>query len=387
MRIAIEAQRLFRTHKHGMDIYALELIRNLQEIDHENEYFIFVKPDQDDAVIRETPNFKIVRLAGGFYPLWEQIALPKAVKRAGCQILHCTSNTAPVFSSTPLVLTLHDIIYMERSYFSLLFGSASPYQKFGNMYRKLVVPLLVSKSRKKISVSESEKKNIDSYFALEGENQVKAMHNGVSMHFKPVTDATELKQAREQYHLPDNYFFYLGNTDPKKNTAGTLRAFSAFISQTGSDYKLVMADFSRPNLEKLLQKIDDQTLIDKIVLPGYINNANLPAVYSQCKVFLYPSLRESFGIPIIEAMACGVPVITSGVSSLPEVAGDAAFMVDPEKPEELTTAMIRLVNEPALRDKLIKKGFERIADFSWLSTATNVMNVYREINASLTNLN
>ncbi len=268
---------------------------------------------------------------------------------------------------------------MERSYFSLLFGNATPYQKFGNMYRKLVVPFLVRKSRKKISVSESEKKNIDSYFVLEGENQVIAMHNGVSKHFKPVTDITELKQAREQYHLPDNYFFYLGNTDPKKNTAGTLRAFSAFISQTGSDYKLVMADFSRANLEKLLQKIDDVALIDKIVLPGYINNANLPAVYSQCKVFLYPSLRESFGIPIIEAMACGVPVITSSVSSLPEVAGDAAFMVDPAKPEELTAAMIRLIKEPELRNELIKKGFERTAHFSWKSTALQVLDVYKHV--------
>ena len=116
MKIGIEGQRLFRTKKHGMDMVALELIRNLQEIDHENEYVIFVAPDEDDSVLKETPNFKIVKLEGGFYPLWEQFALPKAASKAGCEILHCTSNTAPINCDIPLVVTLHDIIYMESSY-------------------------------------------------------------------------------------------------------------------------------------------------------------------------------------------------------------------------------------------------------------------------------
>ncbi len=137
MKIAIEGQRLFRKKKHGMDMVALELIRNLQLIDRENEYVIFVQPDEDDQVIQETPNFKIVKLDGGFYPLWEQIALPKAAASEGCDILHCTSNTAPIFSSIPIVDTLHDIIYMEHSYLKILQGSGTPYQKFGNVsFRK-----------------------------------------------------------------------------------------------------------------------------------------------------------------------------------------------------------------------------------------------------------
>jgi hypothetical protein len=105
MKIAIEAQRIFRKKKHGMDMVALELIRNLQTIDTENEYVIFVKSDEDNTVITESSNFKIVELKGGFYPFWEQIALPRAAKKAGCQLLHCTSNTAPIFTSLPLVVT------------------------------------------------------------------------------------------------------------------------------------------------------------------------------------------------------------------------------------------------------------------------------------------
>ena len=153
MRIGIEAQRLFRPHKHGMDRVALELIKNLQVIDKTNEYYIFVKPDEDHSALQETENFKIIELNGGPYPTWEQIALPKAAKKYGCQVLHCTSNTAPLFTSVPLITILHDIIYMESSYLKILSSSASTYQKFGNVYRKLVVPRVLKTSKKVITVS------------------------------------------------------------------------------------------------------------------------------------------------------------------------------------------------------------------------------------------
>jgi glycosyltransferase involved in cell wall biosynthesis len=381
MRIAIEAQRVFREKKHGMDIYAMELIRNLQEIDHKNEYVIFVKHDVDDSVLHETANFKIVRLDGGFYPFWEQLALPKAARETGCRILHCTSNTAPVNCEVPLVITLHDIIYMESSYTGILSGSATPYQKFGNIYRKLVVPRLVNKSQKNITVSHSEKNRIDKLFGLEGNKQINVVHNGVGEHFRPVTHKSELQQAKEKYHLPDNFFFFLGNTDPKKNVKGTLKAFSDFLKRTGLNYYLVMADYEQSKLQKLLDDIDNKSLANRIVLTGYIANDNLPAIYCQSKVFLYTSLRESFGIPMLEAMACGVPVLTSNTESMPEIAGDAACLINPFKPEEITEAMINLVSDQQLRKDLISKGFVRASQFSWKNTAQSVLDIYREMGA------
>ncbi len=381
MKIGIEGQRLFRTKKHGMDMVALELIRNLQEIDHENEYVVFVKPDEDDSVLKETANFKIVPLEGGFYPLWEQFALPAAARKAGCEILHCTSNTAPVNCEIPLVVTLHDIIYMESGYFKILNGSATPYQKFGNAYRKIVVPQVIKRSRKIITVSHFEKNRIGEFFGMQGDNRLTAVYNGVSEHFKPVTDELELRRVKEKYHLPDNFFFFLGNTDPKKNTKGTLKAFSDFIKQTGSDYYLVMLDYDRAELVKLLEDIGDNTLINRIILTGYVINTDLPSIYSHSKVFLYPSLRESFGIPMLEAMACGVPVITSNTSSMPEVAGTAACIIDPYKPEEITEAMIRILNDKEFNAGLIRKGYDQAAKFSWKAMAQSVLGIYREINA------
>lgn len=379
MKIGIEGQRLFRSKKHGMDMVALELVRNLQKIDTVNEYVVFIKPDEDDKVIEETPNFKIVRLEGGAYPQWEQLALPKAAREAGCDMLHCTSNTAPVFTDMPIITTLHDIIYMESSYLKILRGSGSSYQKFGNVYRKLIIPKVVKKSRKIITVSHFEKNRIGAFFGMEGNPRLTAIYNGVSEHFKPVTDASELARVKAKYHLPDHYFFFLGNTDPKKNTKGTLKAYSDFVKQNGTEYKLVMLDYDHDELDRLLSEIGDPGLISQIVLTGYVINTDLPAIYSQCGVFLYPSLRESFGIPMLEAMACAVPVITSNTSSMPEVAGDAALIINPFKPAEITTALNRLLEEKELRSELIAKGIERAARFSWMQMAREVKDLYEEV--------
>jgi glycosyltransferase involved in cell wall biosynthesis len=383
MVIGIEGQRLFRKKKHGMDMVALELIKNLQIIDKENKYFIFVKPDEDHSVLQETSNFKIVELNGGPYPIWEQFALPNAAKKYGCEILHCTSNTAPFYCSIPLITILHDIIYMESNYFKILTGSASLYQKFGNIYRKLVVPRIVKKSKKVSTVSHFEKNRIADFFDMKGSNTLTAIYNGVSDHFQVISDNTELQRVKDKYQLPDKFFFFLGNTDPKKNTKGTLKAFSDFLKQTKSDYKLVMLDYDKNELEKLVSEIGDQQLIHKIVLTGYVINTDLPAIYSQCDIFLYPSLRESFGIPMLEAMACGVPVITSNTSSMPEIASDAAHIVDPYKAEEITEGIIKILEDRDYCNALIKKGLERKKNFSWKNMAVEYLQLYHEVGSKV----
>ena len=379
MKIGIEGQRLFRKKKHGMDMVALELIKNLQIIDKENEYFIFVKPDADTAVLNASPNFKIIELEGGWYPLWEQFALPKAAKKYGCEILHCTSNTAPIFIDIPLVTILHDIIYMEHSYYKILTGSATLYQKFGNAYRKLIVPHVVKNSAKIVTVSHFEKNRIAEFFGMTGDKRLTAIYNGVSTYFRPISEAAELKRVKEKYHLPDHFFFFLGNTDPKKNTKGTIKAFSAFLKQAESDYKLVMLDYDAHALGKLLAEIGDQQLINHIVLTGYVVNTDLPAIYSLSTIFLYPSLRESFGIPMLEAMGCGVPVITSNTSSMPEVSGDAAHIINPNHPEEITQAMIKILADKEYYNERCEKGIERNKLFSWKNMAAAVLALYNDI--------
>ena len=378
MKIAIEGQRLQREKKHGMEMGALELINNIQKLDKNNEYVVFVKPDVDKDVLKDTKNVKIVELEGGAYPLWEQSALPKAAKKEGCQILHCTSNTAPINPGMPLVVTLHDIIYMES--FPLFKKSGTWYQKFGNVYRRFVVPKVIKKSDKIITVSNFEKNRIKEFFHFPKEdNRLVAIYNGVSEHFRKITDQDELNRVKKLYNLPDRFLFFLGNTDPKKNTFGALKAFSDYLMQTKDDMYLVMLDYEKNELQKVLADIGDPGLIDRIHLTGYVVNTDLPAIYNLAKLFLYPSLRESFGIPMLEAMRCGVAVITSNTSSMPEISGDSAYIIDPFKPEEITEGIVKLLNDDALREGLIEKGFKQAKKFSWENMAKDVLNLYDEV--------
>jgi glycosyltransferase involved in cell wall biosynthesis len=375
MKIGIEGQRLYRKKKHGMDMVALELIKNLQKIDTQNEYVIFVKPDEDNTCIPLAPNFKIVELGGGPYPSWEQIALPRAAEKEGCELLHCTSNTGPIICKVPLIITLHDIIYLES--ISLFKSSGTWYQKFGNMYRRWIVPTVVKKSMKVVTVSDFEKERIRIIMGL-GHN-LTTIYNGVGEHFVKITDKEILMKAKQKYKLPVNFMFFLGNTDPKKNTPNVLKAFADFNIRSETKYKLVMLDYEENALLQVLNDIEHPELREDIVMTGYVPNIEMPEIINQCRVFLYPSLRESFGIPILEGMACGVPVITSNTSSMPEIAGDAAHLVDPDKPEEMVAAIERILNDKVYRDSLCKKGIERAAQFSWKNMAEKYLELYKEM--------
>ncbi|WP_282777691.1 glycosyltransferase family 4 protein [Phaeodactylibacter xiamenensis] len=382
MRIGIEGQRLFRPKKHGMDMVALELIKNLQEIDHENEYIIFVKPDEDNTCIPEAPNFKIVELsAPGGYPVWEQWALPRAARQQGCDLLHCTSNTGPLRSKVPLMITLHDIIYMEK--LSLFQKGSTWYQRLGNVYRRFVVPPVLKRSKCVITVSNFEKDRINEFFGLKP-GKLTAVYNGVSPHFRKVTDPDLLLNAREKYRLPERFLFFLGNTAPKKNTPGVLKAFADFNAKQETPYYLVMLDYEEAKLQQILRDIGHPGLRAYIHLTGYVPNVELPAIISQAKLFLYPSLRESFGIPILEGMACGVPVITSNTSSMPEVAGGEALLVDPFQPAEITAAIEQLLNNEALYQSLSERGPKRAAQFSWRAMAEQVLELYQGIHQKTT---
>lgn len=377
MRIGIEAQRLFRIKKHGMDMVVLELIRELQTIDNFNQYYIYVAPGEDRC-IEETANFKIRIIGSNFYPYWEQKTLPNAVKADRCDILHCTSNTAPLSIHIPLVVTLHDIIFMEKKPYAILTGNGTNYQKMGNLYRRWNVPKVVKQCSKLITVSESEKVRLCDYFNL-NQNKVEAVYNGVSAHFKPITDKVKLDEFRSRYALPERYFLHLGNTDPKKNTSGVLKAFSEYLNRTGDQISLVMLDFDKEELHRIIKEIGNEDLLKSIHLTGYVKNQELPALYTLAEQFLYPSLRESFGIPILEAMACGVPVITGNTSSMPEISGNAALLVDPFNFEAIVEAIIKIKNDTSLRTAMVEKGFVQAAKFSWKAMAQQVYGIYKAL--------
>tara|TARA_R110001632_G_scaffold64960_4_gene154215 strand:+ start:666 stop:1820 length:1155 start_codon:yes stop_codon:yes gene_type:complete len=382
MRIGIEAQRLFRPHKHGMDRVALELILNLQVIDTKNEYFIFVKPDQDTTAIKSTGNFKIVEIPGGPYPLWEQFKLPRMAKLYNCDILHCTSNTAPYFKNTPLITTLHDIIYMEGSVLKLLMSKASLYQKFGNLYRRIIVSKVVKNSRRLITVSNFEKENITNFFKLKNKD-IQTVHNGVSQKFAVNSNVDRITKVKVKYELPENYILHIANKDPRKNTKSVLIAFNKYVKRTTENHQLLMLGCKDADLKMMLKDIGAMDLYDHIILTGYVSDEDLPVLYQLSQLFLFPSLREGFGIPIIEAMACGVPVITSNTSSMPEVAGNAAHLIDPNKTEDLCNGMLKIMSDNSYKNELIQRGIERSKQFTWNRMASKVLEQYKQLHKEI----
>ena len=372
MRIGIEAQRIFRKNKHGMDYVVLQEIKELQQIDHVNEYYVFVKPGEDHCV-ESTKNVHIIEIKCPSYPLWEQWALPKTAKKYALDILHCTSNTAPVWCDIPLVLTLHDIIFLEPRDKN----NKSLYQNMGWFYRRWNVPRILSKCRRIITVSNFEMENIISKLSIP-RKRMAMIYNGYNEWFKPIGNC-DLPKVVSQELTAKSFFFFLGNTDPKKNTERTLVAYSNYLKQSQIKRKLLMADLAPEYLNGIIERNHIGNIREHIVMPGYIVNSDLPLIFNNAFAFLYTSLRESFGIPLLEAMACGTPVITSNTSSMPEIGGANAILVNPENCDEITTMMLRLESDQAFYERQRQIGLERAKLFSWKKTVENLLNLYQEV--------
>ena len=370
MKIGIEAQRIFRKNKHGMDYVVLQEIKELQKMDTVNEYYIFVKPGEDQCV-SDSHNMHIILVNCPTYPLWEQYALPKAARQTGVEILHCTSNTAPIRCKIPLVLTLHDIIFLEPRDKS----NKSLYQNMGWLYRRLVVPRILKKCKRIITVSDFEMNNIISKLHLP-EKQMAMIYNGYNDWFKPVEDNDEIYK---KYMDERGFFFFLGNTDPKKNTERTLVAYARYLEQSEVKRPLLMADLEKQYFDGIVSRNNIAHIRKHIKTPGYIVNSDLPYIYNAAFVFLYTSLRESFGIPLLEAMACGTPVITSNTSSMPEIGSKNAILVNPESVEEITAMMLRLEKDPVFYQQQRELGLKRAELFSWSKTAEQLLELYKEV--------
>jgi glycosyltransferase involved in cell wall biosynthesis len=371
MKIGIEAQRLFRKNKHGMEIVALELLNQIRQLEYMSEFqfVLFVKEGPDSQCIQPSGNLKIVRVPGSTYLDWEQYYLPRAVKKEGIDILHCTCNTGPLLIDIPIILTLHDIIFLESVNFSGTF-----YQNFGNLYRRWIVPRLLPKCSSIVTVSKFEKGNIMRWFPTY-KDQVHTVYNGLNEKFRVIDDQSYLQKLQIKYKLPERFILFLGSRAPKKNTEGVLRAYQSFCQANETPLPLVITDYDKSWLPSYLT----HSVKKQIIVLHFAHNDELPYIYNLATLFLYPSLRESFGMPILESMACGTPVVTSNVSSMPEIAGGAALLVDPTNSLEIAEAIQMLANDAKLYAFKRNQGLRRILKFSWKKTSLIMLELYKSL--------
>lgn len=374
MKIGIEVQRLFRKKKFGIETSSLELIKNLIQVEPNHEYVIFAKNDEDRACLTESKNVKIKLVSGRLFADFEQIFLPIAARNERVDLLHCTGNTAPYFCSAPIIQTLHDVIFMDA-----IPEEDSFYQRFGNHYRRKIVPNITHRSKAVITVSEYEKERIINRLGI-ARDKVHVVYNGINeKRFFKQTDRSHFQAVQTKYSLPESFILFLGNPSFRKNSSRVIEAYVNYAAKADNPIPLVTPGlpqkFVADKLRELQYPYDNKTFIT----PGYIDDNDLPSVYGASKIFLFPSLSEGFGMPVIEAMACGTPVITSNTSSMPEIAGNAARLVDPLNASEIADAIISLSVNEALRVKNIQNGFINAAKFKWTHAAEKVLNLYKAV--------
>ncbi|RYU96856.1 glycosyltransferase family 4 protein [Emticicia agri] len=374
MRIGIEAQRIFRQKKHGMDIVILEILRQLQQIKTPHEYLVYAQSYKDTDTLRSTENVNIKLSGPTLYPIWEQYILPKAIRKDKIDLLHCTSNTAPITPTIPLVVTIHDVIYLEKK----VSNNGVFYQRLGGIYRRWNVPQIAKKASMIVTVSNYERNRMIEKLNLP-EEKVRTVYNACSNHFADEYSTEELNDFSKRMNLPERFVLFLGNTDPKKNLPNVIRTLALLYERKQLDFTLVITDFKEEHLLPLLKEQNNEHLLKHILLIGYVVNRELPKLYKLAQLFLYPSLRESFGIPILEAMQCGTPVITSNTSAMPEIAGAGAVLIDPTQIEDIAEKIVRLLNDADMRAKVIAYGLERVKLFSWKQTTEQMVGIYNEV--------
>ncbi|MFA6002294.1 MAG: glycosyltransferase family 1 protein, partial [Thermoleophilia bacterium] len=267
----------------------------------------------------------------------------------------------------PCVMTLHDIILVR-----LANDYYSPTR--ARMYERRLLSK-VNEADHIITVSGFSKKDLCDWSGIDPD-KVSVVYNGVSGQFRKVTDPDTLDAVRRRYRLPKRFVFCVGSTEPRKNIRRAIEAF-AQLRRVRADIQMVVAgvDYCRVTPGEAFDGLD----LDGVVLAGYVQDVDLPAIYSMADLFFFPSLYEGFGLPPLEAMACGTPVITSSKSSIPEVVGDAAVLVDPRKPGEMAGALEMVLSSGGMREELISKGLARVSDFSWEKTAQQTREIYARI--------
>ncbi len=371
MKIAIEAQRLFRPHKHGIDVVAYELLRRLPLQRDEHEYHVLVK-DGKDKCIGQTGSRTVHETHDAPYAVWEQALLPNYCNLIKADVLHCTANTAPLQLKQPLILTLHDVIFLEKSCVN-----ANWYQRLGNTYRSTIVPSIAKKATHIITVSEFQKNMIAERLSIPIE-KISVIHNGVDDRFFTVYEENEIASTLEKYSIEPGYIFFMANTDPRKNTSGVLKAYAMLVSKFPSSPRLVIKGLTKEQLQQILRQEGLQALHTCIDVIGYVEYEDLPIIYQGASMLWFPSFREGFGLPIIEAMAGGVPVVTSYTSCMPEIAGDAALYINPDYPQTITHAATRILDDKLIALQLSEKGKERARLFTWENAAKLLVNIYNE---------
>ena len=367
MRIGIDARKL---HDFGIGTYIRNLLRHLARIDGQTEFVIFCRPEDRETLAAVGENFRPVPESSGNYSLAEQVKIPWAIRREGVTLFHAPHYVLPPLVGCRSVVTIHDVIH-------LMFPQYLP-NRLALSYAKWSITQAARRATRVMTVSESSKRDILRFVDTEP-GKIDVIYNAYDERFAIEPREAEVVRVRERYQLTDEFVLYAGNVKPHKNLERLIDAF-ALVRKRGLDHlKLVLIGDEISKYTALRRAVHQHQLHKYVRFLGYLPEETLAVMYRLAGVFVFPSLYEGFGLPPLEAMASGTPVVTSNVSSLPEVCGDAAVLVDPHDPQAIADGIYRVLSDERLRREMVHKGIARAGQFSWEQSVRRVRQIYGEV--------
>ncbi|HUW19758.1 MAG TPA: glycosyltransferase family 1 protein [Sedimentisphaerales bacterium] len=358
----------------GVEYYSLGLLNGLLNVDVRNRYVVFTnRPDLVREYVPSSENLQVVEIerlrTRAARIFWEQTRLPCLCARQGLEVLHCLSYICPVYRMPiPCIVTIHDTIAIDHPEWCKLTNA---------IYFNLFMETAAKKASCVIALSKCTADDLKRNFRLPC-SRIRIVYPGIDSIFRTQKDSSQYSQVRTRYSLPDRYILYVGNIEPKKNI-WTLLCVQRKIQQAGLPHKLVIAGKRAWGAEVELDEIARQMASNAVIRLGYVDRSDLPLVYEMADVFVFPSLYEGFGFPPLEAMACGTPVVSSSRGALRETVGRAALVVEPFNLEQITQAVISMIEDSSLREQHIRLGLRRSRLFNWEKAAQQTLSIYEEV--------
>jgi glycosyltransferase involved in cell wall biosynthesis len=384
VRIGINALFLQKPTS-GMGQHLLHLLEGLDTLDEKDQQYMLLAPRFRRAYTVRAPQlsdrFREVEVVSALARLgenveqvyWEQMGIVAAGMREKIDLLHCPYWSNPVWSPWPTVVTVHDVIQFVLPEYA--------WRKISRLYFGMV-SVAARRAQAVITVSECSKRDIMKIIGLPAE-RIHVIGNAVDASFYPVRDAWLLANVRERYGIASRFVLYFGGFDMRKNVPRIIEAYGKLPESLRREYQLVIAGryqhLGHPLYPDPRETVRRLGLEGSVIFTGQIREQDKAPLYSAATVYMFPSLYEGFGMTVLEAMACGTPVLTSNVSALPEVVGDAGALVDPYSAKAITDKLAELLDRQSTRDELSRRGLERARHFTWPQVAEQTVRVYREI--------
>jgi glycosyltransferase involved in cell wall biosynthesis len=369
MKIAIDARGANWYSGTGIGTYTQQILKYLLQHDVKNSYLLYWS-GMNYRDLYKSDNVTISVASKKHHRFFEEYFIPENLKNKEVDVYHVPQNGIGLSArkSCINISTIHDLI---------------PYimpETVGKGYLKKFIaqmPGIIQSSDVIVTVSEFSKRDIMRIFDVE-EERIKVTHLAADSIFAPMEKDEAKNLLNETYGISDEFILYLGGFSPRKNVKSILVAYSRIYKNLSNNYKIVIIGPSKDEHSYLISLCESLGIKDKVHFTGYVPYEHLPHFYNACKVFVYPSLYEGFGLPPLEAMSCGTPVITSNVSSIPEVVGDGAILINPFDTEELKNSLENVLEDEKLYKDLAERGYERSRSFSWQNTASKTLKVYEE---------